>query len=455
MDRLRDSPSWAASGRLGGWLARYRYAVAAGDQVGLSLFNFALNFCLLRALSPGEFGTVTLWMAVSLLAITVQGALVNLPLSVQVAAAADSAAARRLEEALATVNLIVIVAVGVAVGGSSMLVEAEWAAETPLSAVAITLFVVTALYREYYRAIAFGRRDMILLLVVDGPYLLVTGGCIAAMLIWPQRLAGLTTAFFALSLGGAFSQLCIRWLLPARAARPFPPGWLKTYRSIAGDVMWLVLGGVATDLQSRGYVYVTTSLVGVAPLGAINAVGTLFRPARILMSAWGKSALPHLARLVADGRVAAFDRALATALGVAAAGSVAVYIALWVGWELIDRYLFVGKYPDAVLLLAPWALASGLNVIDYIIGVALQAAREFKYLAQTALLAAPTTAITTVGAVWSHGYTWTMFGVAIGTAAVVVLQGSRLHVIRRRMIRAASIAGAGHPEEALADGPKL
>ena len=434
MDRLTDRPGKAARARLGAWLARYRYAVAAGDQIGLSLFNFALNFALLRSLSAADFGVLSLWMAVSLLAITVQGALVNLPLSVQVAAAPDPATAQRLEEALATVNLIVIAVAAVAVGLVSTIVEAEWAAQTPFLAGAITLFVVAALYREYYRAIAFGRRDMTLLVAVDAPYLVVTSSCVAAMLIWPQRLAGLSAAFLALSLGGAVSQLCIRLVLPRRAAAPFRPGWLGSYRTITGDVGWSLLGGLATDLQGRGYVYVTTSLVGVASLGAINAVGVLFRPARILLSAWGKSALPHLARLIADRRIEAFDRVLLGALFAASAGSAAVYVVLWLGWGLIERHLLAGKYPDAAVLLAPWALASALNVIDYIIGVALSAAREFKFLAQTALLAAPATAITTIAAVWWHGYTWTMYGVAVGTAAVVILQGSRLRTIRRRMI---------------------
>src|SRR5579884_2411146 len=98
-----------------GWRERWRYVVAAADQIGLSLFNFALNFCLLRALSASEFGTVSLWMAVVLLAVGVQGAMVAMPLSVQVAAAPDADSRRRLEEALASVNLLLIAAAAAAV----------------------------------------------------------------------------------------------------------------------------------------------------------------------------------------------------------------------------------------------------------------------------------------------------------------------------------------------------
>lgn len=454
MNRPKNRPSRRHLSGRGSWLARYRYAVAAIDQIGLSLFNFALNFCLLRALSATEFGIVSLWMAVAMLAIGVQGALVSMPLSVHVPAAADPVSADRLEEAVATVNLIVVVLAGVLVAVLTGVSEAEWAAGTPLLGVAITLFVVAGLYREYYRARAFGRRDMALLLVVDLPYLAVTTTAVAAMLAWPERFAGLTEAFLAISLGGAVSQVCVRFLLTGRARRVFRPGWTESYRAIAGEVMWSLLGAFSTDVQSRSYVYITTSLVGLAGLGALNAVGVLFRPVRILMSSWGKSALPHLASLFAGRQIAAFDRAVILALAVGAAGSAAVFGMLWLGWHPIEHYLLADKYPAAGMLLLPWALASGLNVIDYILGIALQAAREFKFLAQIAMLGAPITAIATIAAVLWHGYTWTMYGVAFGNGAIVVMQMAGLQLARRRMTGAVPPAGVTGPQ-AIAEGGDL
>ena len=46
--------------RLGGVLQRYRYGVSALDQIALSVFGFALNLCLVRALSATDYGIVTL-----------------------------------------------------------------------------------------------------------------------------------------------------------------------------------------------------------------------------------------------------------------------------------------------------------------------------------------------------------------------------------------------------------
>ena len=114
-------------------------------------------------------------------------------------------------------------------------------------------------------------------------------------------------------------------------------------RRISGEVAWSLVGVVANHIQSRSYVYIATSLVGMASLAAINAVGLLFRPVSVLVNAWGQSALPHLSADLAHGRVAEFDRTLGRALLAAAAASVAIGAALWLGWRPVEHYLLAGK----------------------------------------------------------------------------------------------------------------
>src|SRR6185312_2006301 len=92
----------------------------------------------------------------------------------------------------------------------NLAVDAEWATHDPLTAAAIPLFVAATLYREYARSLAFSRRDMRLLLWVDGPYLAVTGACLCAMMLWPHRLATLPAALLAMTLGCLVSQVCLR-----------------------------------------------------------------------------------------------------------------------------------------------------------------------------------------------------------------------------------------------------
>lgn len=417
--------------RLAAFFGRCRYAVAAADQVALSLFNFVLNLALVRLLSETDFGIVSLWIAVSLLAVGVQNALVNGPLSVYLPAARDAAAAARLEAALATVNLAATVAIAAAAGGVILFADAEWAPHEPLVALAIPLFIGIGLYREYGRSTAFSRHDMAMLLWIDLPYLAATAACLAAMLIWPQRLAGLLAAFLAMSAGGAASQLCLRWRGGFRLPPLFRRGTLAAYRPIAGEVGWSLVGVFANHVETRSYTYIATSLAGLAALAAINVVGVLFRPMTVLMGAWSRPALSQFVRLLARGEIAAFERMLYRALAVAAIGSAAWFFALSAAWSPVERYLLAGKYPEAGLLLLPWAAASGASLLRYVAGTALTAAREFKYMAYAQLACGGVAAAATAAMILWQGYAGAMWGIAAGNALCAALHMVRLRRVRR------------------------
>src|SRR5258708_572516 len=220
--------------RFTGVFARYRYAVAAFDQAALSVFGFALNICLLRALSATDYGVVSLWMTMALFAVSIQGALVTGPINIYLPGAEDPAMARRLGSAIATVNLLAVLATAAIAGLANFFGNTEWASHDPMTMIAIPLFIAAGMYREYYRSTAFSRHDMTMLLWVDGPYLAVTTACLGAMVLWPQRFADLASAFLAMTIGCLVSQLCGR----VRAAngadraegRLFSDGWIGTYR---------------------------------------------------------------------------------------------------------------------------------------------------------------------------------------------------------------------------------
>ena len=424
-------PRW----RLLGVFARYRYAVAALDQAALSVFGFALNICLLRALSATHYGIVSLWMTMALFAVSIQCALVTGPLNIYLPGAEDQAAKARLEAALATVNLVAVLATAAIAGIANLIGDAEWASQDPLTVIAIPLFVAAGMYREYYRNIAFSRHDMPMLLWVDGPYLAVTTLCLGAMVLWPQRFADLAEAFLAMTVGCLVSQLCLRLRAGKRdggEARLFRRGWIGTYRRISGEVAWSLAGVFANHIQGRSYVYIATSLAGVASLATINAIGLLFRPVSVLVNAWGASALPQLSGALANGRLGEFDRTLAQALAGAAIASIAIGVGLWFVWPPIDQYLLAGKYSDGVLLLVPWAVASGTSVLRYVGGIGLLAAREFKFLAVAQTICGALAAAATAGFILWQGYTGAMWGIVIGNGVCLMWELARLQRVRRR-----------------------
>jgi O-antigen/teichoic acid export membrane protein len=423
--------------RLSAIFARYRYAVAAFDQVSLSIFAFALNLCLLRVLSTTDYGIVSLWTTMSLLVVSAQGALVIGPLNIHLPGAEDPAAARRLESALASVNLVTVLATAGIVGIVNFAANAEWAAPDRLTEIAVPLFVAAGMYRAYHRSIAFSRNDMAMLLWVDGPYVAVTSACLAAIILWPQRFADLAAAFLAMTIGCLVSQFCVQVRGEGGKRRLFQGGWIATYRRISGDVAWSLGGVVANHIQSRSYVYIATSLAGMASLAAINAIGVLFRPVSVLVNAWGLSALPQLSAALANGRIAEFDRLLTRALAATAAASIAIGVVLWLAWPPIEHYLLADKYSDGALLLLPWAAASGASLLRFVGSTALMAAREFKFLATAQTVCGVLAAAATAGLILWQGYTGAMWGVAIGNGACFAWELLRLGRVRRRAIAAA------------------
>jgi O-antigen/teichoic acid export membrane protein len=418
--------------RLAGFTGPWRYGVSALDQIALSVFGFALNLVLVRALSASDYGIVSLWMALALLAVGIQNAVVSAPLNVHVNAAPDAASARRLAASLVVVNLLTIGLTTLAVVLVDLTVNAEWSPHDRITAIAIPVFVAAGMYREYYRSLAFSRNDMGMLCWVDGPYLAVTTLCLAAMFIWPERMASLAGAFLAMSAGCIVSQAFLTGRFARAWPRLFRREWIDGYRPVAPDAGWALLGVLTTHLHTRSYVYVTVNLVGLAALGAINVVGILFRPVRIMVTAWSRTALPELAAHLAAGRVGAFDRTVARAFVLAAIGSGVSLAVLWLAWRPIQQHFLGGNYPDASLLLWPWAAAAGIEGMTSTITIALQAAREFKFLAYGTVLSAPITILATIGAVLWHGYTWTMYGVAVGNLVLLAVTLARLRRARRK-----------------------
>src|ERR1051325_3007253 len=166
---------------------RLRYGISALDQIALSVFAFALNLCLVRALSATDFGIVSLWMAMAALAVSVQAALVSGPLNIHLPAALDASRASSLEAAVGVINLLAIALATSAVILVDFCSNADWVPRDAATALAIPVFMAAGMYREFYRTVAFSRSDMAMLLWIDAPYLAVTSLAIGAMVVWPDR----------------------------------------------------------------------------------------------------------------------------------------------------------------------------------------------------------------------------------------------------------------------------
>jgi O-antigen/teichoic acid export membrane protein len=251
-----------------------------------------------------------------------------------------------------------------------------------------------------------------------------------------------------MSIGGLVSQLLLRRRAPSLPL--FPPGWLTTYRSLRGDVSWSLVGTLASHVRSRSYIYIATSLAGLAAMATLNIGNLLFRPLSLLLTAWSNSALPRLAGLAADGEAAAFHRILRRAMAAAIAGSVLWFALLLLAWEPLSRYLLAGKYPDARAILLPCAVASAIWLVHSVASVGLVAAREFKFLAYADLGCAAISAVATTGMMLWQGYRGAMWGVALGYGVALVLETAKLTRIQRMPRTAAQRTGVAASASATA-----
>jgi O-antigen/teichoic acid export membrane protein len=146
----------------------------------------------------------------------------------------------------------------------------------------------------------------------------------------------------------------------------------------------------------------------------------------VLVTAWGRRELPRLAALWAGREIGTFRSHLWWAAAAVLASSIGWCAALWLAWSAIERFVLAGKYPDAYRLLLPWALAATLGQLEYVVGIGLQAMREFRFLAYTQFVGGSVAiAGTTAGILWG-GYTFSMYGIALGATACVAMELGRL-----------------------------
>src|SRR6202012_4937612 len=97
----------------------------------------------------------------------------------------------------------------------------------------------------------------------------------------------------------------------------------------------------------------------------------------------------NMAGQLARGDIKGFDREFLRGFAAAIAGSVLWFGVLVLAWYPIEHYFLTDRYPDAWLLMWPWFAAAALDVMVFIMSMALQAAREFKFLACATVATAP------------------------------------------------------------------
>src|ERR1041384_8680882 len=128
---------------------------------------------------------------------------------------------------------------------------------------------------------------------------------------------------------------------------PFRRRIRRRHPAIWSDVAWSLFGTTTWAVQGQGLMFLVAAIVGPAAYAPLAAGAVLFTPLRPAISAFINVFRPDFAATLARGelhrlRVTMYSIAALIVLCCAGVGG-----AIWLGWPLLDNYIFGGKFADA------------------------------------------------------------------------------------------------------------
>jgi O-antigen/teichoic acid export membrane protein len=344
------------------------------DQGALSVLNLGFALVLIALATPAEFGIYALVFSSLFIVLSVQNALVVLPLNYLLPGRAAEEQAERAE------MLVSVSALITGTTGLGAVAIAFWNGANPVLVLAIAAYMIGNLAREHTRNHLIVTGGMGRALLLDLCF--AGASLIMAAVLW--KPAGPVAAV----LGGiAFGCLAAQFVPHARA-RFLPQrmmAHLKSYLAFRSDVGWSLAGAMQSEAQLRGYVYVTQFWRGAEGVAVLHAGRTLLSPLLLVANAWARMARPRIVAMLQRGEDGV-RRLLLEGVAVVLAAGAAYGVALILFWPIIDTLIFGDKYPDMLpVVVAWWVYAIGSGV-EMCLSTALQARRQFRLLAGLGLV---------------------------------------------------------------------
>jgi O-antigen/teichoic acid export membrane protein len=396
------------------------------DQALLSAAGFALNLVLIRSWDPAMFGAYAVVVALSLIAYSVQNALIGTQLQSLRPVAVNRSDEHELVVTLWSANCLLMIGVA---GLTWVVIAAIWHKQYPLLPLAAALFAGGNLLREYTRSFLFSELDVRTTLLLDASYVSVTAAGLLALWFWRGALE---LPFVCLLMAIVSVSVCVPIVLSRidlfslRLGDSARARYAKIWK---GQSRWALLGAACSELMGRAHVFVVGSWYGAAAVGVLQAGEMLFRPLGLVAQAWERIAQPNFARLSAAGKWEAV-RALAHISVWSMAGISSLYIlTLWVGWPPLEREVFRGAYENIGFVLVLWSITATITVIAHVYGVMLQGLARFRDLSVTSVAGSFVSLAMLLLIVSNASFEWSILAIAMGRLVDLTL----MQLILRRL----------------------
>ncbi|MFN2588117.1 MAG: hypothetical protein ABR613_08370 [Actinomycetota bacterium] len=398
METSRRTPS--------GLRGRLRFALASSvvDQGLASAVGLVLTVATGRRLGAGGLGSVAFALAVYLVAVGFNRALVLDPLSVQGDAGGERAA------------LAGSCAVGVAGTAVMYALALPLGADAAAALTAFAPWVVPALLVDSLRVAGFRAGKPTTGATAGAVWLVVTTAGLAAT----ARGFGVGDAALSWGAGAAAGSIAAWARLRHLPASPHA-AW-AWWRSTWPLGRWLALQTVVYTTGIQGAQFALGIVGGPAALGTLKAVQTLFAPLTLLLPAVNIPALPVVARTLRASAEAArsLARRLTIALSALCGGYLAVALA---AQEPLTELAFGPSFhvPNAVMIpvaLGQLVVASGLGTF-----LLLKAAGDGRGVFVATAVGAGTALVAVLAVGGAYGATGAAWGICAGAAAAAAVAG--------------------------------
>lgn len=385
-----------------------RYALSTGGPLSVSAAHFLVSLLILHALPSKDFGVFAFVLVVVPLCLSASGALLNVSL--------PHAAARQSRDVdvFVKANLVFCALAAVLCGGLIL----SSGADVGVAAL-FGLYGAAMCLRWFARALSYANGDPGRVAGSDFCYSILLIAMFAAL--W--SFGALTIAHAAIALAasavasiGCFGANYFQRQFIAAWSTPFR-GYLATWQ---GVTRWSLLGVVLTEATANAHAYLVTFVAGSQSF-ALLAVGTLFmRPVSLCLSALSDVERPFMAQSIARGEIAKAERCAREfrTMGMVMWAGTVLLCASVLAWapQLVLKQNY--RLGDVSLVVALWAAIMALRLVRTPQSVLLQAAGEFRALAQTTYLSSVVSVLLTLALLLAFGPIVSLVGILGGDAVM-------------------------------------
>ncbi|NLT22788.1 MAG: hypothetical protein GXX82_07050 [Syntrophorhabdus sp.] len=390
-----------------------RALVVSGlNQVVSSGTNFVLGICLVRLLSPAEFGLYGIGFAISLFYAGIGSALF---LTQMIVHTPDKSPEERKPYAGRILLLeLSFCALTVSLGVVTLLASGlfwDSMARHAMFALAVMAASVTHLLKEFFTGHAYNVRKEPWALSIHSMVAVVT----VVLLFTQYRFVGSLDAAIALLVyataqaSGALLGFCMSRLPVMHPLCAL----IETLTEIFCGGKWASIASVVHFARIQVYTIVVASLLGPVGVAKLNASRLLVAPANMLTPALGQVAMPRLASFRERGELQLRRLGLAVAF-ILLAVAIAYSTILLSCYDMIVNSVWGEKYGGLFALTALWSLYTCLLALRNGTEMIGQILKKFKNLSRINTYSAIVSLVATYLFTINHGLPGALVGLIIG-----------------------------------------